>query len=407
MKKFNNIELIKSTDIIFGIILLIAIVTLFSPLISYTLCIIAFWLYGSSMAPRERSITAILFSISFALIICSRSYALRETDDFANYYDDYINIALNSATFSQILKEYSLGLEFGLPLLFYILSVIFPILTPAQLLFFLSFFVSLLFSFWLIKYGCIEFEKTNDTGFIIALSLTLFSLSIGSQLIRQGFSSVILLYALSLNRIDARYGLLLVSTAFHLTAFPLFVIIRLLIRYGWKAHIALTPLVFFAFLSFNLVLTAFQDFPKFAYYAGTELGEISDTDIGTLKWLLIGVLFSALGVFTSRKIFISIDKKALGGLPFVFFFVILFICFMQYPLLPTRITMLFSLILLGYFTAIFVLKSRLYFLKPLSLFSLLFFKLYTFFPDPTSDDRFLWSNYDWIGIMPGYYLINY
>jgi hypothetical protein len=405
MKNISLSSSAKLNNQAYIIILLLLIVLLFSPLLSYFFCIIAYWIFGSSMSSGGKKTIATLFSTSFALIISSGSFGFfGKADDFVNYYNDYLSIANNSETFSQVLMLYTSGIEFGLPLLFYVLAILFPILTPVQLMFLLSFLVSLAFALWVIKHGCQEFEASKNSGYIIALSLSLLSIAIGTQLLRQGFSCVILLFALSQKNTTPRYALLLVAMAFHLTALPLFFIVKFVIRYKWKSHLVLGPLVIATFFLFGNLLSALQDLPKFAYFARQEFDQISETDIGTLKWVLVGLFFSIIGIVTRKKAFVNNFNGIIGGWPLAVFFVLLFVALIRIPLLPTRMTMIFGLILLGYFTAISTLGSRLSFLQATSIVSILIFKFSTIFPMVPVSERYLWFNYDWIGILPAYYL---
>lgn len=392
-------------SIVYAVLALLCLVLLFSPLASYVLCILVVFLYGSNIKQREMYIFSLLFSVSFSLIVSSKAFGISDSDDFVNYYQDYFDIVTGVVGFRQVLSRYSFGLEFGLPLLFQLSGFLFPVLTPHQLMFLLSFLYSMIFSSWVVSYTYGKYYTTSSHGYIIALSLLLLSPTAGSQLVRQGISLAILLFAITNERMRARYALLFIATAFHLTALPFFVISRILSRYRWKGFFFLLTILAGANYVASDILNAYADLPKLAYFAITSTEGVSNVDIGTLKWLLIAYLFIAISIITSKKSFSILRLEAANWAPFTLFYFILFLSVIQYPLLPTRISMLVSMLVLGYLTAIYVLISRLTIIKSAAFVVMFVAKLSIMIPSQDNSVSIYWHEYNWIGVLPGYYFL--
>ncbi len=390
----------------YSFIFLVCLTILFSPLVSYVLSLIIIWLYGPNIKRREMYFFVLLFCISFSLIVSSKAFDVSEADDFLNYFNDYYQITINTQNFSQVLSQYSFGLELGLPLIFMVIGILLPILTPHQLMFLLAFLFSMIFSTWLVNTCYVRHYKTLNHGYIIALALILLSLTSGSQLVRQGISSAILLFAISNRDLVLRSTFLFIASIFHLTAIPIFLISIILLKYKWKGFTFLLSVLGIFFLIGFDSLTEFPELIKIAYYSKLENAEISSVDIGTLKWLTVAVIIGVFSAITKKTTDCRISNEVATWTPFTLFFIILFISFIQYPLISTRLTMIFSSLILGYLLSIFVLNSKFSLLRPVALVVMLGLKLFTLLQfSEKGSGSYYWNEYDWIGLFPGYYLI--
>jgi hypothetical protein len=392
-------------SIVYGGVALICLVLLFSPLVGYALCILLIWFLGSNIKQREMYVYAFMFSVSFSIVISSKAFGFGEADDFVNYYQDYFDIVTGGNSFGQVLSRYSFGLEFGLPLLFGLSGFLFPVLTPHQLMFFLSFLFSMLFSSWVTNYTYTKFYANKNIGYIISMTLLLLSLTAGSQLVRQGISLVILLFAITNKRLWARYTLLLIATVFHLTALPLFFISWVLLRHRWRGFFPLLLAVAGAHYFALDILTTYSDLPKLDYIARSTYEEVSDIDIGTLKWLSIALFFITLAIVTRKKSSTLSSLVIADWAPFTFFYAILFVSVIRFPLLPTRISMLVSLMILGYLVAVFVLTSKFTFFKHVAFVLFFTIKFYIMIQSSVGGISQYWHEYNWVGALPGYYIM--
>lgn len=228
----------------------------------------------------------VLLLVLFASFSSLYVYQKIGSTDFNNYYNDYYSVVENTESFASILRLYFSGLEPVLPLLYKILSI-FPLLSPGELVFLFSFIIFGLFAWWLLIYG-ISYINKNNPGYILAISFGMVSMTLGSQLFRQGLSSVILLFCLSQNKRLVKIIILVLATLVHNTALPLFLIINYftIIKSKLKLILILFSIILLYLFKYNILLFLSYYYDKISL-ENTLNFEISAVEIGTLKWVIL------------------------------------------------------------------------------------------------------------------------
>lgn len=222
-----------------------------SPALAWTLCIGILLGLTDRLQKEERIILAIFATLGGALMISSREVFQVETDDFTRYFDLYQS--LHDGNYQDILS-YGGGFEVLLPLVLSIIGMAGPRNSPQFVLFFLSFLCFITFYLWLEYRGlrAASIDEDNKAA-CIGSALLLFSLFDTTQIVRQMYSVVFMLFALTSSTKKSISFFLLIASGFHLSAIPVYFSI-LIFRYIGYIGITILAIFFFYF-----DLTAIED----------------------------------------------------------------------------------------------------------------------------------------------------
>src|SRR5207249_10379144 len=117
--------------------------------------------------------------------------------------------------------------EVGLPVFFKILSLMLPGLTPNGLMFVSTTVTGLILLFCIERFGLREFPS-EKRAYCVAMVFLFFSFVLTTQLTRQMLSSVILVSVFFCLKAAPRRLSLLLASVFHLSAIPVYAIVRVL-----------------------------------------------------------------------------------------------------------------------------------------------------------------------------------
>lgn len=373
------------------------ILALFSPILSLFWCSVA--LLVSPQSNLSLNLYKPLLAIVLALTVAGQKVGSFESDDFENYFNVY-TIILNEG--SLIIAANLLGnpLELGLPFLFYIISLVFNELNPTQL----KFIVALIYSFAAIEV-ILRAEVNKNASIRAALLISfisLVSLSLFSQLVRQGFSTILIyLFVVTASR-WVKFAAVSGAVIFHTTALPIIFIIILLNK---KPYATMLLIFIIAIASFYIhpLLDSLgaQEISKLSYVANQNFStDFTSTDKGNLKTLFIAVAFVIFAGIIKPKIMMQENLRQERNFFIVFSF--LFLIFLPLPLISSRITMFFTLFLVGYSVGKFLtsLESRIY-IPLIVILSLIKPMMYL---DFSSTKSTYWNAYPAISVMPGYFV---
>lgn len=373
------------------------ILALFSPIISIAWCSVAL------LISPQNNFSLILYrpllAVVLALIVAGQTVGSFESDDFNNYYNVY-KILTEGGSLTDATLFLGNPLEYGLPILFGLISLFFNELNPTQL----KFIVALIFSFAAIEV-ILRAEKKSKASirsvllisFIALLSFTLFS-----QLVRQGFSTIFIFAYIASTSRWVKFGAASAAVLFHITALPMIFILYLLSRRPYTTMLIVT-ITALAFYYIQPVLSSLgaQEISKLAYVARIDfITEPTSTEKGNLKILFIALLVFLFAVMLKPKILVLEDLRQYRN--YLILFSLLFIIFLPLPLLSTRITMFFTLFLIGYCVGKFLLSlnSKVYIPIVITL-SMIKPIMYLNFSFSKTD---YWDAYPAISIIPGYFI---
>lgn len=221
--------------------------------------------------------------------------------DVVNYYGLYQRLMYYDIVDS--IFSVNKGFEFIVPLYWAIWTLIFGDMQPLTFMFLNAASIALLFYLWLEIYEIKKFDK-KEAALCVFLALLMFYYYMSTHLLRQLYSTIFILFALSQNTKPKMLLYLVIAFCCHVTA-PLFFIILYLLRYHHKfglyvigigSMLLLTssflPLIF-SYVSFLPdILTS-----KLPYYVG-YVEKFSPYNIKT--FILLGIIL--LGFFYRHNI---------------------------------------------------------------------------------------------------------
>jgi hypothetical protein len=262
-----------------------------------------------------------------------------DPDQTSNDIDGYYQVyqAISDGDLSNI-THFGAGIEVGLTLLFYIFSLLLPPLSINGLMFCLAFVSSFLLLIWI--------EKTFYTGHhmrhtaLIGTCILMLNLYFSTQLVRQFFSLIILLYAFSATGRIKQLTFVVLAAMFHATAIPyylLFLIIRKG-RIGWMFAIVLAFVLRYTFS----YLVEMQDFLpmllalKLRWYV--DIAETnSSTDLASFRMIFLLSCISLL-ILIAKRFKPPAEAKPWLAVPWISGIVHLIL--LPIPLVALRTTML-------------------------------------------------------------------
>jgi EpsG family len=373
------------------------LLALFSPIISL------FWCSIALLISQQNKYSLILYrpilAIVLALTVAGQTVGSFESDDFENYFNVYV-ILSKGGSLNEAAVFLGNPLELALPFSLYLISLIFNELNPTQL----KLIISLVFSIAAIEV-ILRAEANKEASARAALLITfisLVSLSLFSQLVRQGFSTILIFAATVVASRWLKFALATAAVLFHTTALPIIIVIYLLSKRPYTT-ILIVSMLAVAFFYIHPLLNALgaDEISKLAFVARQEFSSaLTATEKGNLKTLLIAFLIVLFAVMLRPKVMLLDDLKQHRN--YFILFSLLFIIFLPVPLLSSRITMFFTLFLIGYCVGQFLLpldkKIQIPIIASLSLIKPI---MYLDFSLSKTD---YWGSYPAISIMPGYFI---
>ena len=380
-------------------VLLLTAVYMFSPLVSYVSALLFLTIFSRRLSTRVRIATSTIVILSGASIWASRLVGRSESDDFAWYYQTYNPI--DTVPWTEKIPFY----EVGLPLLIKIIRIALPGLTPNGLIFVLTTITGLILSFCVERFGLRDFPR-EKRAYCVAMVFLFFSFVLTTQLTRQMLSSVILATVLfSLKPAVNRLSLLLASV-FHITAIPVYAVIkifqgRLLVL--WSALVAVVILVKLVGTVAVASLVAGYDVPRVGYY-------LTSMDTGANQASLVIVVAVALAGLTSllalKTVNAQISSQEKRTVVLLVAVLVVYLSTLNFTLGPFRLFLVIHAVLAGWFFAYLTRRLASPWLTTGGVALIILRALYLYFPDPAR--AFLqWEVYGPFGAFPGYFVFFY
>jgi len=349
----------------------------------------------------ERSMRCILSSI--AIVGAGFTFASRNfvsgtiKDDFANVYLPAFNDVTNGG--SIYYEQYSGGIEFFITLYFKILNYLFGLSQPYMIIFSVVAFTLLLYYLWLERF-IIQLVSPKYRSIFIASCLSLVTIIVFTQNMRQAISCVFVLFAINyfFEKKKALYLLFLfLSVIAHTSAiivFPLFIILlngsnktKWIIICACLAFLILFNVAIAFIISNNLLGASTY---KLLYYSDVSGRTV---DIGYLKFLIISVIASFF-LFDKNNLELGKYKSLL------YFGTAIYLILMPIPTLSFR----FLMLLVVFYNGVLMFFS---FGRSIKLFAIIvsvytIYRFLTLGPYQTIIDgpesyMNLWYSYEWYG----------
>lgn len=383
------------------------IICFISPLLAWIIAMLILAVGSSVLNRSNRRILGFTVIFAGSLTIASRQVFESTSDDLIQYYAVYQYLSGGGDVTAIVC--FGDGFEIGLPLLFLALSFFFPKAEPSLVIFFVSFICGLLFLSWLEKYGMKEVEPAKRS-LCLATALIFFSFFMTSQLTRMMIAMLLVLYALYEKNILISALFVVMGTAFHLTALPIYILCKMSFKYPVITFlmVSITALIFVR--SFSSILSLYSEGSldyigtgKLAYYppmnksfakADLYTKGFAKADLSVLKYFVFLIIIYVL-------IPVRDNVKAKWKY-FVLTFSAIYFVFLPLPGTSLRTTLILNSILLGYLIFLGLKKHN----KVLTagVITFIFYRVIRQFAgDETGFD--IWNAYDWIGF-PFYYWIS-
>jgi hypothetical protein len=371
-----------------------------SPLLSYYLTLIILSL-SPKIAAFTRRLIGLLIVLSGTVYVASRGYNTALGDDITYvYYPFYKGIFYGNDYFS----TFSGGWEFVIGGLFKLLAI--STEHPVDKDIFTTVFVFLpylLWYVWLEKFGLTHISP-DKKNLCVAASLGIFGLLSLSVQIRQGLSTPILLLAisyLSQSRIKSAF-LTVLAICTHLTAIPIYFIIRVFTEASTKFKIIALGGIAFLVVTFQFIVGAIV--------GGNLLGNASFklifyTNTQSEGFQILSFFFVLVIMIVASRFFFDSNKELKGWKSLITWGGIAYLVLLPIPMASDRLFMVMSIFMMGYLLFLSFSKvSNIFRILLILYFIYKFFMNSVFMSAPgNSGGFFFWVNYDWIGDYPFYF----
>lgn len=383
--------------LIVSIIVCLTTMAIISPLIAFFFIALVL-IFINIDDVRIRAPLSILGLLSGVAIYSSRLVGNIYGDDVANeYYPLYQDMVNGGDIFD---SGFGGDIEFGLPLYFKLLGLIFPHLDENGVIFCVSLLCCLLFYIWIEYYFFKEIEIKNKS-LLIASIMVFFGFFVITQLMRQAISTIMVLYAISSYRQGCRDKsviYLFLGSIFHLTAIPLALVNYIFFYGNHKKKIMISvAFVLFGLLFVNILKLVsgsgiyFGVLSKFLYYLRNTSNGI-DT---AYYWKILIPLFMVSLFFVKKQ------HKVFKW--FLFYNLIGYLSLIQIPFASDRCFMLLNVFLLGaifYFSFERIIGVYQILLLLFCIFR--FIQLGPLYPTQCGETVLcLWAEYPWFGSFLG------
>ncbi|EKE75364.1 EpsG family protein [Gallaecimonas xiamenensis] len=214
----------------------VIILMAYSPAILFLYCILSMLLlsYSSSRYNQDTNIAKSFFvvlaiGISYATIIAavSEPIFLYEESDFTTYYNNYLLFLHND--FSSDFFEFGAGLEVGVPLLNYFLSIIIGGEYPNIVRLFYSVLMVLLFNILIFSFNKKKKLTVKELSLLYVMSFIFFKYGALLNHLRQGIASFFICYAV-FSEGKKKWLPFLVAISFHASSLAIYPLVNFLLR---------------------------------------------------------------------------------------------------------------------------------------------------------------------------------
>lgn len=390
---------------------IVVLIFLYSPLISLFL-FITILIFGDKLNIYFRYFLSVGSIFFISIISSSRLFSTSSSsDDFVNVYWPAYQEISTSILFQD---GFSLNGEIVYPLFLHFLNWIFGgDLNQYQFFFIHVFTAGLLFYIWLEKFG-LNIVSEDKKSLCIAITIIFFEFFVTTQLIRQCYATILILFALSLwyqKKYIKSIIFYTVSVLTHFSSIIIFPIFLMLLSTSKKVRFfviiatVISSITFYSFVNYALSTNLFGAATYKLLYYDAGLNKVNAAFYLELKFLIFAILLLLLCKFLKKDV--SYLKKENNIL---ILSVIMFSLLSVIPELSNRLFLLMLYILPGYFIAIYGVKLgktfRVFIFIYLFIYimNLMLFRGYENSLNTQSDFLGLWYNYQWIDSEILYYL---
>ena len=383
-----------------GAVAFLCLCYMFSPLASYLGALLYLTVFSHRLSTRVRIATGVVVIISAASIWASREVGRNASDDFEFYYDMYRRVGALEWGAERI-PVY----EFGLPLLFRIIRIGLPDLTPNGLMFVLTSVTGLILLFCVERFGLTGFAR-GKRAYCVAMALLFFSFVLTTQLTRQMLSSAILVLAFfSLKALPRGLWVLLASVV-HVSAVGVYAVVRVF----QSRHLLITMVLVSVVVGAHLIdleavasLLGAYGVPRVGYYL--TMGD-SGANAASLDIVLVVALAGLLSILVCKAANARVlwrEKRLMALLVGV---IIVYLLSLNVILGPFRLFLVIHAVMAGWIFAFFTRRFATSYLVVGGVLLILWKARSLYFTDPSS--AFLpWGVYGPFGAVPGYFVLSY
>jgi hypothetical protein len=373
----------------------ITLVAAFSPILAFYLGIAV--LLAASQILDRRTVRWIGYICAYSASVSAASRLTFDiSDDFTRYYQNYLDILSNGWS-----AVGAYGNEVGLPLIYAVLAQT-GLRSPLLPLFAVTMISLTVFVVWVDKFGSLPFEP-EWFGSVMAMSLLFVDFVTSTQLTRQFLSSVFVLYAISVTGWRS-LAWLLIATLFHQTAVPIYILVRLVLRFRWRVVAALCALCVLLLIYFQALLTlglgfdlsVLQAGAKILFYVGAYEDIVQGVGINIVEIRFVAL--NCLAALLARR------QMPKGWPELMFCVAILYVMFLPFPMVSYRLFLLFGAVLTGY---IFSFVSFRIGWAPVTAvgFAFVGWKVASQVMSRNTTAFALWDKFDMVGRFPFYYVL--
>ena len=375
---------------------LLAIVAgMFSPPLGLLVGIVPlYWHHKERLEKRCRNFLPQFVGVVFAAIACSSRRKFEQSDDFSHYYQNFQDaLASHAPSFM-----YGSGVEVGVPLINYLLGMVFGDLTPWQLM----------FAHQVIFYGLlivvltrIKMDAISKTIFI-AFVLAAFPYVLSTQVIRQCYSSIFLFYALSEVVFGRRLIALVIAFFFHVSALPIYLFFAAsrTLKGRWFVFFLMgmvfLELKFQGIIEFFLSTEEFVGQGKFSYYAETPEGFVKSDILPVIAYACIAFIIIFRKFISRIWVFDKDEKVVITALFFS-------LAALPLPLVGLRVCLLVFLFAGAYLITVGQKLSP--FLQRVLFVLLIILQMRNMYLSSESSGSALWVDYPAWSFFPGYFFL--
>jgi hypothetical protein len=394
--KKRSLELLNYMFVLFMIIVLA-----FAPFFAFWGVIIFFVLFSSSINNTTRRLAGFVIMVAGCVCYSSRACFL-PSDDIQNYYEIFTLIHDGTFRIDFFGTAYP---EIVTTFFFKVLSFFFGYITPSGLMFFSSLSSSLLFLFWIEKYGLVSIKRENR-ALCVACTLTFFSFMLSTQAIRQMLAITLVLNALFTKRKRYQFIIMVLAVFTHSSALPLFVMTKGFFKWPFKTIVVIISMLGFSALSYiNLIskLPFVSEFPfinKLHYFRSFDL-TLTNINLKTL------LLFLIILVFYFSSFYNSASNSSNRWRDFCIGYTLLYFSLFPFHNMSERVALPLVGFLTGYVLFLSVGRLSIFLQGVLPIFALWRLCSLTIIYHPFEHALPLWHFFSYVGYIPFYYFTHY
>lgn len=310
----DGVDFKKHNALFFAFIFSLLAVFLLIPFSPYAAIIAVFFLlliFDLSGPGQYYRFCLPILIVLLAYMASTRGIFETPKDDLSDYYKNFIAL---SRGVDGALFEFGGGLELGFTGVSYLIAKIYPFAPPRIFLFC---HLVVIYSIYFVFLDVFILERLRYRVFFILTTCLFLGYTSSSHLLRQTYSSLLMLYALFSVGLNKRLFFVFLAGLFHLSAYPLFVYYVCILKAKKKWLLLLAPFLLVLVFLFTKVIAPILDNYRFlkidAYLGGDGVDAL--TIFSLYKESILCFLFVlVMSFFTNR-----FDRLKL---PFIAFFLV-------------------------------------------------------------------------------------